>query len=130
MGKQNKVRKYTDNAIADAQFLSREEYKKIKHMNHVELAHYIKSAWDSGYYSGLKEAERRAAEDKALDAAEPEQMAGKLENADAAGVSEEPEAAAEAAEQVGEDESCASCEREGCDARGEGYAEPCPAREG
>lgn len=94
------ARKYTAEALKAAEFMTREEYKKIKHMNHTELALYIRNTWERGYYDGLKEAERRAAEDRAID--EPEQVAGKLENADNQGVSEASEGPAEEAEQVNE----------------------------
>lgn len=50
----------SDKARELAAFLSREDYKAIKHMNKTELGLYLRSTWEKGFNDGMKEAERLA----------------------------------------------------------------------
>lgn len=62
MAKTRTVQKYTDQAIERAQSMSKEEYQKIKHMNKIELVHYLDqlcaAAYKNGYDKGFEKGQQ------------------------------------------------------------------------
>lgn len=56
------ARIYTDEAVKRAAEISREDYKAIKHMNKVELTHYLSRIYKRGYEAGSVAAQKAAAE--------------------------------------------------------------------
>ena len=53
-GKMRTVEAYTEDAIANADKLSRETFKAIKHMNKIELASFLDDVYRSGYKAGYE----------------------------------------------------------------------------
>lgn len=53
------VRKYTEKAIEESALVKREDYKAIKHMDRVQLSHYLQLVYKKGYDAGLMAAQRR-----------------------------------------------------------------------
>ena len=47
------VRKYTEKAIEESALVKREDYKAIKHMDRVQLSHYLQLVYAKGYDAGL-----------------------------------------------------------------------------
>ncbi len=41
MAKTRTVQKYTDKAVERAKQMPKEEYQRVKHMNKIELVHYL-----------------------------------------------------------------------------------------
>ncbi len=64
MGKRIRVSRYTDEAVAAAASLGRDEYKGIKSMNKIELVAYLhrvyRRGYEKGHEDGLREAQARA----------------------------------------------------------------------
>lgn len=58
------VPKFTEEAIARADKVSREDYKAIKHMSKIELVDYMdrvyRRGFEAGREAGLKEAKKEA----------------------------------------------------------------------
>lgn len=50
------VQKYTDKAIERAKSLTKEDYRRIKHMNKIELANYLDHLYALAYSDGYKAA--------------------------------------------------------------------------
>ena len=57
------ARIYTDEAVKRAAEISREDYKAIKHMNKVELTHYLSRIYKRGYEAGSVAAQQTPATD-------------------------------------------------------------------
>ena len=49
------VQRFTDKAVERANLIPKEEYKAIKHMNKIELAHYLSQVYARGYNEGYKD---------------------------------------------------------------------------
>lgn len=64
MSKTRKVQKYSDTAIERAKKMSKEDYQRIKHMNKIELVHYLdrlcNAAYKEGYDRGVQEGQKQA----------------------------------------------------------------------
>lgn len=55
MAETRMVRKYTEQAIQRAQTMSKEDYQRIKHMNKIELVHYLDQLCAAAYKNGYDE---------------------------------------------------------------------------
>ena len=53
MSKAVTVHKYTDNAVADAKELTKEQYKKVKHMDKIQLTNLLRRIYKRGYQDAL-----------------------------------------------------------------------------
>lgn len=62
---------YTDDALKAAMVLDRETYKKIKHMDKVELSNYLSAIYLKGREAGMKAASGIAETVKAVTNAAP-----------------------------------------------------------
>ena len=60
MSNKRTVQQYTKEAIQAQDQLSHEEYKRIKHMQKIELVYYLKSVWNAGYLKGQEAGIREA----------------------------------------------------------------------
>ena len=60
MSNKRMVQQYTKEAIQAQDQLSHEEYKRIKHMQKIELVYYLKSVWNAGYLKGQEAGIREA----------------------------------------------------------------------
>ena len=64
MAKTRTVLKYTDKAIERAGTMSKEEYRRIKHMPKIELVHYLDQLcaadYKSGYEKGVEDGKQQA----------------------------------------------------------------------
>ncbi|WP_298031585.1 hypothetical protein [uncultured Dysosmobacter sp.] len=56
------VSKFTDQAVAAAAQMKREDYKAVKHMSKIELTAYLGRIWRRGYEAGLKAGAKAANE--------------------------------------------------------------------
>jgi len=67
MAKTRTVQKYTDQAIERANTMSKAEYQRIKHMNKIELVHYLGQLCDTAYKQGYEKCQKamQAAADRA-----------------------------------------------------------------
>ena len=69
MGGVRTVRKYTEKAIEESALVKREDYKAIKHMDRVQLSHYLQLVYAKGYDAGLMAAQAKKEEPPAEETA-------------------------------------------------------------
>ena len=69
MSKTRMARRYTAGAIEKSNTISRDTYKRVKHMDKVEMTAYLESLYTRGYEAGYKAAAEIAAK-QAMDEAE------------------------------------------------------------
>lgn len=69
MAKTRMDKKYTGEVMKQAQQMSREDYKAVKHMDKVQMIAYLQRIYRRGYEAGVKaEATRQKAEQAAAEA--------------------------------------------------------------
>ena len=76
MPKERAAHKYTNDALKISMSLDRETYKKIKHMDKVELSNYLSAIYLKGREAGMKAASGIAETVKAVTNAAPPSNGG------------------------------------------------------
>lgn len=56
MSKTRTVRRYTDGSIEKSRTISRDTYKRVKHMDKVEMTAYLEALYAKGYEAGYNAA--------------------------------------------------------------------------
>ncbi len=73
MSKVVAVHKYTDNAVTDAKELTKEQYKKVKHMDKIQLINLLRRIYKRGYQDALSAIAAQEQQEEAADSGGPEE---------------------------------------------------------